>query len=137
MKQGKKGGFTRREFIKATGVGVVGLGVGNVFIVRRAQAAPQKLKILQWSHFVPRYDKDWFDNFAQKWGKANDVDVTVDHIGLAEIGARTAAEIGAGEGHDLIEWISPPAQFEPSVLDLTDVNKEAEKRFGKQHPLCV
>lgn len=95
------------------------------------------MKILQWSHFVPRYDKDWFDGFAKKWGKAKGVEVTVDHINLAEIGARTAAEISAGDGHDLIEWIAPPAQFEPSVLDLTDVNQEAQKRFGKQHPLCT
>ncbi|GKT09186.1 ABC transporter substrate-binding protein [Desulforhabdus sp. TSK] len=86
---------------------------------------------------MPRYDKDWFDGFVKKWGESKNVQVTVDHINLAEIGARTAAEIAAGEGHDLIEWIVPPAQFEPSVLDLTDINQEAQKRFGKQHPLCA
>ena len=97
---------------------------------------PKELKILVWSHFVPRFDKEWYDGYAQKWGQANGIKVTVDHIGLAEIASRTAAEISAGQGHDLIEWIAPPSQFEPSVLDLTDVVKEAEKRYGKQHPLC-
>ncbi|MDA0735174.1 MAG: hypothetical protein O2860_11415, partial [Chloroflexi bacterium] len=24
------------------------------------------LKILQWEHFVPRYD-EWFDSYAQQW----------------------------------------------------------------------
>jgi len=67
---------------------------------------------------------------VQKWGEANGVKVTVDHINLAEIPSRTAAEISAGQGHDLIEWIAPPSQFEPSVLDLGDVVKEAEKRYG-------
>jgi len=130
--------ITRRDFVKMAGAGAlaVGLGTGGVF-PRNGRAAGKTLKILQWSHFVPRYDKDWFDGFAKRWGEANGTEVTVDHINLAEIGARTAAEISSGVGHDLIEWISPPAQFEPSVLDLTDVNQEAEKRFGKQHPLCT
>ncbi len=36
---------------------------------------------------MPRYDKDWFDGFAKKWGESKGVEVTVDHINLAEIGA--------------------------------------------------
>jgi multiple sugar transport system substrate-binding protein len=64
------------------------------------------------------------------------VAVSVDHINLAEIPARTAAEVAAGRGHDLIEWISPPSQYEPAVHDLGDLVKEAERRFGKMHPLC-
>ncbi|UCG38389.1 MAG: carbohydrate ABC transporter substrate-binding protein [bacterium] len=142
MKEKKKekragSGLTRRQFVKVTGLGVAGLSAPHIFIPRQARGAGKTLKILQWSHFVPRYDQEWFDNYTQAWGKENDVQVTVDHISLAEIGARTAAEVAAGDGHDLIEWISPPAQFEPSVLDLTDVNQEAVKRFGRQHPLAV
>ncbi len=138
MKKERKDAITRRDFMKAAGAGAVAAGLTGptIFIPRQASAAKKTLRILQWSHFVPRYDTEWFDSFTQKWGKRNGVDVTVDHISLAEIGARTAAEIAAGDGHDLIEWITPPAQFEPSVLDLTDVNQEAERRFGKQHPLC-
>ncbi len=135
-KSGKKG-MTRREFARAAAVSAIAMGVSpSLFLPRQSNAAARELRILVWSHFVPRFDKEWFDNFAKNWGKANDVAVTVDHIGLAEIPSRTAAEISAGRGHDLIEWISPPSQFEPSVLDLSDVVKEAEKRFGKQHPLC-
>ena len=137
MATGNKNGFTRREFIKSAGVGALAAGVAPAIILPgRGYAAGKELKILVWSHFVPRFDKEWFDKFAKSWGEANGVQVTVDHIGLAEIPSRTAAEVAAGQGHDLIEWIAPPAQFEPSVLDLTDLNKEAEKRFGKQHPLC-
>ncbi|MGA1868757.1 MAG: ABC transporter substrate-binding protein [bacterium] len=133
--------ITRRDFIKTfgktIGAGALAMSFGPGILPRKAFAAKKELKILQWSHFVPRYDKEWFDNFTQKWGKENNIAVTVDHINLAEIPTRTAAEIAAGGGHDLIEWISPPSQFEPSVHDLTDVNKEAERRFGKQHPLCI
>ena len=133
----KRNLLTRRDFIKAAGVGVVAAGVApTIFIPRYAHGASKELKILVWSHFVPRFDKEWYDGFAKKWGEANGIHVTVDHIGLAEIPSRTAAEISAGQGHDLIEWIAPPSQFEPSVLDLGDVVMEAEKLYGKQHPLC-
>jgi len=133
----KRSLLTRRDFIKAAGVGTVAMGVApTIFLPRQAHGASKELKILVWSHFVPRFDKEWYDGYVQKWGEANGVKVTVDHINLAEIPSRTAAEVAAGQGHDLIEWIAPPSQFEPSVLDLGDVVKEAEKRYGKQHPLC-
>ena len=43
----------------------------------------------------------------------------------------------AGKGHDLVEFIAPPSDFEPSVLDLSDVNQEAVKRFGPQVPVAT
>lgn len=89
------------------------------------------LKILLWSHFVPRHDK-WFDAFARDWGQKVGVNVTVDHIDVNSIPARIESEIGARSGHDLIEYIAPLAQFEPSVVDMADVTQEAERRFGKQ-----
>jgi len=133
----KRGLLTRREFVKAAGIGVVAAGVGpTLFLPRQARGASRELKILVWSHFVPRFDKEFYDPFARKWGEMNGARVTVDHIGLAEIPARTAAEVAAGQGHDLIGWIAPPSQFEPSVLNLADVVSEAEKKYGKQLPLC-
>jgi multiple sugar transport system substrate-binding protein len=137
MEQNGKKGLTRREFVKTAGLGTLAAGIGsNLLLPVRSPAADKELKILVWSHFVPRFDKEWLDVFAKNWGKEKGINVTVDHIGLAEIPSRTAAEISAGQGHDLIEWISPPSQFEPSVLDMSDVVKAAEKRFGKMHPLC-
>ncbi|URN09474.1 extracellular solute-binding protein [Actinomadura madurae] len=47
-----------------------------------------------------------------------------------------ASEIQAGRGHDLIQHIAPFSQYEPSVLDMTDVVQEATKRWGKQLELC-
>lgn len=135
-KRGQK--LTRRDFIKTTGAGALAAGMApSIIIPGRALAASDKsLKILQWAHFVPKYDTDWFDSFAAQWGADNGVNVTVDHVHLSQIGARTSAEIAAGSGHDLIEWIFPPAAFEPSVIDLTDAVKEAERRFGKQVSYC-
>ena len=137
MSHSKEKTISRRDFIKTAGAGVLAAGVSpTIFMPRQARAAGKELKILQWAHFVPRYDDEWFDSFAKQWGEANGVEVTVDHIHLSQIGARTSAEVAAGQGHDLIEWIFPPGHFEPSVVDLTDVNQEAERRFGKQLALC-
>jgi ABC-type glycerol-3-phosphate transport system substrate-binding protein len=93
------------------------------------------LKILLWSHFVPSHDQ-WFRPFAQAWGKQVGVNVTVDHIDNAQIPTRIAAEIQARQGHDVIQYIAPLSQFEPSVLDLKDITDEATRRWGQQLELC-
>jgi multiple sugar transport system substrate-binding protein len=131
-------GLSRRNFLKAT---VSGAAVASALPVAEVFAAPAhqlsgELKILQWSHFVPNHDI-WFDSFAARWGEANGLTVTVDHINNADIPATAAAEISAGEGHDLIEYIFPPSALEPSVLDLKDIHDEAVSRFGEQTSLCT
>ena len=141
-------GLSRREFLRLAGMAAAGTLVGCQRITQGPAATPGAtvasptvklsgdLKILQWSHFVPRHDR-WFDPFAKEWGQQVGVNVTVDHIDLAEITTRTTAEVQAREGHDLIEFLSPPSAFEPSVLDLTDLNEEAKKRFGSQVGFCT
>jgi multiple sugar transport system substrate-binding protein len=89
-----------------------------------------ELRILQWSHFVPLYDK-WFDGtYIKEWGQKNDVDVKVDHINLAELPARAAAEVSAQSGHDLFQLLAPPAAFEDQVIPLNDIVKEVTKKVG-------
>lgn len=95
----------------------------------------RQLRILTWNNFVPELDL-WLDPFAQSWGEANRMDVTVDHVPVTMIPGLFQAELDAGEGHDLIELVSAPAHYEPVVVDLTDVNMEAVSRFGPQLPLC-
>lgn len=101
-----------------------------------ARSTPKVLKILQWEHFVPRYD-EWFDSYAQQWGETNGVTVVVDHVHVTELGSTITAELAAGEGHDLIEHIIPPSRFEPDLSDLTDLNQEAQRRFGEQTSVCT
>jgi multiple sugar transport system substrate-binding protein len=94
-----------------------------------------ELKILQWSHFVPSYDA-WFDQFVQEWATANGVTASVDHVNTADIPAAFAAEISAGQGHDLIQHIASLAHLEQSVLDLKDVWDEAISRHGDAVENC-
>jgi len=89
------------------------------------------LEILLWSHFVPSHD-EWFDTFATDWGNQVGVQVKVDHQDVANVPTQIASEINAGQGHDLMQYIATLSQFEPSVLDMTDVTEEANNRAGEE-----
>ena len=123
---------SRRNFIKAAGVGAAGLGAGLV-LPKFAHAQKKKtLKILQWNHFVPGYDK-WFNNtYIKQWGDKNDTEVTVDNVDLKAINARAAAEVSAQKGHDLLMFLAPPAAFEEQVIDHAEIYQECEKRYGSK-----
>jgi multiple sugar transport system substrate-binding protein len=95
-----------------------------------------QLKILQWSHFVPRYDQ-WFDPFAKEWGKNHNVNVTVDHVNIADLNPSLSAALDAGEGPTLVELPLAAANFVEGVQDLTDVNKKAQELFGPQAETCT
>jgi multiple sugar transport system substrate-binding protein len=137
MAKKKGGAISRRDFIKITGGASLVAGMGPAFLFPERAAAQQKtLKIAQWSHFVPDYDK-WFDNtFTKEWGQKHNTQVTVDHINITEINARAAAEVSAKKGHDLFMFLSPPAAFEQQVLDMTHVYQECEKKHGKKIELA-
>lgn len=93
-------------------------------------AASKTLKILQWSHFVPGYDR-WFDGvFTRQWGARNGTEVVVDHIAAMEINARAAAEAAAGKGHDLFLFQAPPASYEDRVIDHREILEAVARRHG-------
>src|SRR5262249_5090999 len=128
-------GSTRRHFVKTVGTGVVAAAVASG-IPRPVRAQQKQLKIAQWSHFVPDYDK-WFDGeFTKQWGQKNNTEVIVDHINLNELPARAAAEVSAKKGHDLFMFLAPPAAFEPQCLDMTHVYQEVERKHGKKIDLA-
>jgi multiple sugar transport system substrate-binding protein len=101
---------------------------------RDVRAAGQ-LKILQWSHFVPAYDK-WFDPWAKKWGESKGIEVTVDHVGFADVVPRATADIAAQSGHDIHMFIGLASAFEEHVVDLSDVQATLEKKYGPQVELA-
>lgn len=93
------------------------------------------ITITQWSHFVPRYD-DWYDQYAQKWGEAHNVDVTVNHISYADLATTLASSITAGKGPTLIEMIGAPSAFIEGLKSLNDVNTAAAAAFGERAATC-
>ena len=128
----KRKGLDRREFVTTAGTAALAAALGPTILIRRAE---KTLKIIQWSHFVPAYDV-WFDRYAKDWGTAKGVEVTVDHISLADLTTRANAEVAAQQGHDLFQFLSPPGAFEPQVLDMADVVRDAERQNGPLLDLC-
>ena len=133
--------ITRRDFIKTTAAGALATGLGAPFIVpQRAYGASAKksLKILQWVHFVPAFDKWFNEKYVKEWGDKNNTEVTVDNIGIAGISARAAAEVSAQKGHGHI-----PLQLAAAVLRGTGGGHEgclcrvSEKKHGKPIDLAI
>ncbi len=100
-----------------------------------AQAQSVQLRIAQWHHFVPRYDA-WFDEWARAWGEAKGIEVSVDHVNLAELPSMLAAAIDAGAGHSLFEMPVSVAAFIDGLHDLRDLNAAASERYGDALPYC-
>jgi multiple sugar transport system substrate-binding protein len=130
---------TRRELIKRGALGSTVILYGGAAAKTAVAGAPKyrhrqlagTLRIAQWSHFVPAYDR-WFDNvYVKRWGEANDTEVVVDHINQQDIPQRAAAEVAAQSGHDLFWFLAPPAQYEDQVVAHNDVVQEVTKKRGK------
>ena len=88
---------------------------------------------MRWKNFVPAYETWINDQFVRNWGRENDTEVIVTNVGLGEIGRRAAAEIAAGEGHDLVLFLSPRPSLEDHTIDHRDLLAECESRFGSAY----
>ncbi|HEY3150453.1 MAG TPA: extracellular solute-binding protein, partial [Candidatus Binatia bacterium] len=132
--------FTRRDFIKTAAAGALTAGLGAPLILpgrSHGAAAKKTLKILQWVHFVPAFDKWFNEKYVKEWGDKNNTEVTVDNIGIAGISARAAAEVSAQKGHDIFLFNWPPPFYEEQVVDMRDVYAECEKKHGKPIDLAI
>jgi multiple sugar transport system substrate-binding protein len=125
--------FTRREIVKAAGTAAA----AGLLLPRKGRAAKKTLKILQWNHFVPGYDK-WFNNqYIKEWGQKNDTDVVVDNVGIPAINTTAAAEVSAKKGHDLFLFLWPKPVYEDEVIDHREIYEECEKKYGKPIDLAI
>lgn len=115
-----------------SGAGALGLAA---FAPARA-ASRKRLRILQWNHFVPAYDR-WFDGFAKSWGDQHETDVTVDHVGVTSINSIAASEVSAGRGHDLVMFPRPRPVHEADAIDHREIVEECQRRYGKPLELAV
>jgi multiple sugar transport system substrate-binding protein len=122
---------SRRDLLKTAGSTALAAGVAPAIIPGRARAQQKTLRILHWKHFVPSFD-EWFnETYVKEWGEANDANVIVDNVGFADITRLAKAEAEAGQGHDLVMFISPTAEYEDQVIDHREIYEECERRSGK------
>lgn len=141
----------RRGFLRLTGLGLGAVSAASLLQAcgsdsgdksgKEAQPAAGgqagtkklggQLSILMWSHFVPSYDK-WFDQFAQDWGKANNVSVRVDHIPHLELPARQQSEVSAQAGHDIMQFAGTAGAnlFQKHLEDQDTLMNRLDKEKG-------
>src|SRR5262245_49424527 len=122
--------ISRRRVLKWTSAALAS-ATTHVTLPRRTRAQRKQLRIMQWAHFVPGYDHWFNESFTKQWGEKNNVSVTIDNVGLGDLGKRANAEVSARSGHDLIGFVAPPAVHEDDVIDHREIYQECQKRYGK------
>ena len=125
-------GLGRRDFLKLslTAAGV-GLAAPMMFVRKAsAQGGERVLKVVQWKHFVPDYDK-YFDVFAKEFGDKHNAKVEVDYVATADLPTAIAADISRGGGHDVFHLNGTGAWLYDKVLvDVSDIANRLSKEFG-------
>jgi len=129
--------IARRRFIKTALTRAALVGTGNMIFPRYAAAKPKTLKIMQWIHYIPGYDKWFNESYVKEWGAKNDTEVIVNNISLAALNARADAEALAKRGHDLFLFLWPRPDLEQHVIDLKDVYDECIRTSGKPINLAI
>ena len=130
-------GITRSQLLRRAAAATAVLGVaprGSLSpfagaLRRGGRALAGELSIVQWTHIVPGYDS-WFDGWAQSWGDAHGITVTVDHVDYTDLPRLAAKEAKAMRGHDIFGFLSPPAAYEDQVIDHRDVVGAIERVVG-------
>ncbi|GAC1428982.1 MAG: extracellular solute-binding protein [Thermoanaerobaculia bacterium] len=127
----EKAGVPRRDFLKLSLAAGIGLAAPMIFTRKlTAQAGQKTLKVVQWKHFVPDYDK-YFDVFAQEFGEKHNAKVEVDRVATADLPTAIAADISRGGGHDVFHLNGTGAWLYDKVLvDVSDVANRLGKEFG-------
>lgn len=128
--------MSRRDFLRRTGALTVGLTTA-LCVPGRTSAQQKTLKILQWNHFVPGYDKWFNDTYVKAWGDKNTTNVIVDNIGLSGLNSRAAVEISAQKGHDLFMFLWPRPVHEDQVIDHREIYEECAHKYGKPIDLAL
>ena len=137
LKKKRVGIITRRRFIKTTLTGAMLASAGGLIFPRYGAAKPKTLKIIQWLHYIPGYDKWFNESYVKEWGAKNDTEVTVDNISIAALNARADAEALAKRGHDLFLFMWPRPDMEQYVIDHKDIYDECIKTLGKPIDLAI
>lgn len=121
----------RRKFLKVSLAAGIGLAAPTIFTRKAsAQTGERVLKVVQWKHFVPDYDK-YFDVFAKEFGDKHNAKVEVDYVGTADLPTAIAADISRGGGHDVFHLNGTGAWLYDKVLvDVSDVANRLSKEFG-------
>src|SRR5256885_10271928 len=129
-------GWSRRDFLKTSGVAAAALAFPELIIACGPQSGgtptatipkPRKgasIRLLQWTSFVKPADAE-FKRQAAEWGDANGVTVAIETVTGDQLQPKTAAAVEANSGPDIIQmqygW---PHLYTNSCVDVTNRSEE-------------
>lgn len=111
-------GLSRRDFVKRTGTGLAvaaGAGAGLFGGQPPARGQRRTLHILEWSSFISEADAET-DRQAAEFGKAEGINVKVEHINANDLNARATAAVESGTGPDVFRLQNNQPQLYASGL---------------------
>ena len=122
--------LTRRSLLKASLTASAALAAPTI-LARKASAQTEKtLKVVQWKHFVPDYDR-YFNQFAKEFGDKHKCTVEVDYVGTPDLPTAIAADISRGGGHDVFHLNGVGAWlYDKALVDVSSVADKLSKEFG-------
>jgi len=92
-------------------------------------AGQATLRIAKWAHFLPEFDT-WFESMADNWGRQHNAQVSVDQIAVENIYTLAKTETKFGQGHDLVIFPWPPAEFQQDAIDHGGIYQAVAGRYG-------
>jgi len=124
----------RRTILKG-GLAAAAAAAVPTILIRKASAQQENtLKVVQWKHFVPDYDR-WFSQFVQEFGEKHKAKVEVDYVATNDLPTAIAADISRGGGHDVFHLNGVGAWlYDQSLVDVTDVANKLDKEYGPWIP---
>jgi len=152
MGQEKAKSVSRREFLKKSAAGLLGMGLVSVSMdslfqwnsalasdVRPPELRLEKnsvVKVLRWSGFVKSDEEVWNAN-TKKWEKETGGKVVTEYLSWEDVRSKAAMEASVGAGHDIIlGWYDDPHLYPDKLLDVTDIATYLGKKYGGWYPVC-
>jgi multiple sugar transport system substrate-binding protein len=122
--------LSRRSLLKTGLTAGAALAVPTI-LTRKASAQTEKtLKVVQWKHFVPDYDR-YFNQFTKEFGDKHKVTVEVDYVATPDLPTAIAADISRGGGHDVFHLNGVGAWlYDQALVDVSTVADRLSKEFG-------
>src|SRR3954466_2422045 len=122
--------LTRRSLLKAGVTAGAALATPTIFSRKASAQTETTLKVVQWKHFVPDYDR-YFGQFVQKFGDTHKCKVEVDYVATADLPTAIAADISRGGGHDVFHLNGVGAWlYDKALVDVSGVADKLAKEFG-------
>jgi multiple sugar transport system substrate-binding protein len=122
--------LTRRSLLKAGLTASAALATPTILVRKASAQTETTLKVVQWKHFVPDYDR-YFNVFAKEFGDKHKCKVEVDYVATPDLPTAIAADISRGGGHDVFHLNGVGAWlYDQALVDVTGVANRLEKEFG-------